>query len=177
MHTLHPKQTQSHHQMILHTSMVHYTHYGICTTCYLRTRSHSIIIHTPQYVLNHTMDSSKCALRWCAIKNFDPTPHHTPIGRIWMRYIQLFVMFGVVDDDIRPHRSSRGLASGGSRYILGSHWTKEKSRKMEILPPVVRGRVLETIWDLCLKLLNDWFAFTGILSSKSSNHGENAGKQ
>ena len=94
-----------------------------------------------------------------------------------MRHIQLFVMFGVVDDDIRPHRSSRGLASGGSRYIVGSHWTKEKSRKMEILPPVVRGRVLETIWDLCLKLLNDWFASTGILSSKSSNHGENAGKQ
>ncbi len=44
------------------------------------------------------------------------------------------------------------------------------------LAPGGPGRVLETMGRIGLQLFSMWLACPGILSSKSVNHGENAGK-
>ena len=44
------------------------------------------------------------------------------------------------------------------------------------LAPGGPGKVLEIIGRIGLQLLNTWLACSGILSSKSVNYGEDAGK-
>lgn len=72
--------------------------------------------------------------------------------------------------------STRGLASDMSRGSVIPHWLKRKSQNVMNLAPGGPGRVLEIMGRMGLQLFSAWLSCPGILSSKSADHGQNAGK-